>query len=131
MASQLQERGETVWFLTEQACCLKTENGKETDHFLACRQAVEFLARNDQEAVGEFFAKTDAIVCDPDNLADYDAEEYDSREADLLKAAFELLVYGNDPAVPKDIQTALLKSAETIVSFYGTDVPPITPLLES
>ena len=122
MASKLQQRGTAVWFLTEQACCLMLAQSEVTDDFQACRQAVEFLAADDIEAVMEFNTRTGIVKGDPGALADYDIECYDSKERDLLGAIYEMLTLGNNPQVPDDARAALLKSAEIIASFYGADI---------
>lgn len=124
MASQLQQRGSAVWFLTEQACCLMLAQGNVTDDFQACRRAVEYLAADDPEAVSEFEARTGIVKGDPSGIADYDTECYNGKERDLFCAMYRMLTCGNDPATPNDARTALLNSAEIIASFYGANVAP-------
>lgn len=124
MAKQPCNRGSAIWFLTEQACCLVLVQGKETDDFNACRQAVEFLAGDDKKTVAEFLERTGAIEGNPGDLADYDLRDYCRKERDLLGAVYELLTCGHDTSVPEGTRTALLKSAEIIASFYGAETGP-------
>jgi hypothetical protein len=124
MASQLQKRGSAVWFLTEQAYCLMMAQGRETDEFRACREAVEYLAGNDKEAMDDFITQTGGSPGDPGGVAadDYDTEYYPGKDRDLAGALYALLHRGYDPATPEPARAALLKSAGIIASFYGADL---------
>lgn len=122
MACQLQQRGNAVWFLTEQACSLMMAQGKETEDFRTCREAVEYLAGNDKEAVDEFLERTGIIAGNPGGIAaDYDLEEYHEKDRDLARALYTLLTRGHDRSVPEPTRATLLKGAEIIASFYGMD----------
>jgi hypothetical protein len=122
MASQLQQRGNAVWFLTEQACCLMLAQGEETDDFGACRAAVEYLAGDDREAVTEFLERTGLAPGNPGGLAaDYDLEEYREKDRDLAGALYDLLTRGHDCSVPEPTRASLLKGTQLVASFYGAD----------
>ena len=114
-------RGGTLYFLTEQACCLAQACGMDTDDFRACRKAAEYLAGGDTGGLHDFDDRTGAVKHDLTGQEDYDTEVYDGKENDVQAAVTELVRVGNDPDTPDEKRVALLKAADIIADFYGVD----------
>jgi len=116
-------RGDALWFVTEQACCLAQASGRETGDFSACRAAVEYLSDGDAGALAYFSEQTAAVTHDQAGDADYDTENYEGKENDMRKAVTKLahLGLGLDLTAPLEQREAYMKAADLIAGFYGAD----------
>jgi hypothetical protein len=111
---------DSIYFITEQACCLAQSTGRETEHFKACEQAVRYLAKGDPEILQSFAELTEAVKLDPD--ADYDTEQYEGKDADVRAAVAELELIAKDPGTPAEDAKALKHTADIIADFYGLEL---------
>jgi NTP pyrophosphatase (non-canonical NTP hydrolase) len=108
-----------IYFLTEQAHCLIQARGKDNEHFKICEKAVRYLTKGDPELLQPFKERTSDVKHDPD--ADYDTEQYDGKEADMLVAVEYLANLANDPGTPADKAGILKQGADLIAGFYGKE----------
>ena len=123
MANTAIKRGGVMYFLTEQACCVKQAKGVFTDDYRACWDAVEYLACDDADALDEFDKRINAVNHDLTGLEDYDTENYEGKESDVREAIAELIRLANDPDTSDDRRRVrvILKAADIIAGFYGVD----------
>ena len=110
----------TIYFLTEQACCLIQAQGKESEDAKVCEQALRFITNNNAEQMQTFKDRTEATSYAPD--ADYDTEQYDGKITDVRHAAADIMSYANIPYTPVDQKEVLAQAAEMIAAFYDVDV---------
>ena len=120
------ENSTALYFLTEQACCLAQSSGRETDFFRACREAAEYLADGDADALGNFLTRTSAVAFDPTGLEDYDTEEYEGKRQDVRAAVSWLENLAHSADTPEDKRAPLIETANIIADFYGLDDAPGT-----
>jgi len=114
-------RGDALWFVTEQACCLALASGRETDDFRACQAAAESLADGDAGALAYFGERTAAVTHDDTGFEDYDTESYEGKENDLREAVTRLAHLGLDMQAPVEKREAFMKAADLIAGFYDAD----------
>lgn len=120
------ENSTALCFLTEQACCLAQARGKETDDFRACREAAEYLAVGDADALSDFLTRTDAVEIDLLGYEDYATEEYEGKDQDIRTAVSRLETLGHNAGTPADKRVPLIKAANLIADFYDLDGAPET-----
>jgi hypothetical protein len=107
---------DALYFVTEQACCLRLVQSEETDDFRACREAAHYLAGGDLKGFDE---RTNAVKHNP--TQDYNTEQYEGKSADVRHAVAELARLGQSADTPADKCDPLMKVAEIIAAFYGMD----------
>jgi hypothetical protein len=114
-----QPRGDALWFVTEQACCLTQNCGQGKEWFKACEAVAEYLTDGDAEALARFREQIGGVTPDPDNDRDYDPEDYEGKDADIRAAVTKLATLGSNLTERPETRTALLKTAELLADFYG------------
>jgi len=114
------ENRNSIYFITEQACCLIQAQGKESKDLKICEQAIRFLVKGDPELLQEFKERTNAMSHDPE--ADYNVEEYDGKRVDVYNAITDLMNLAKAPDTAAKQGEMLQQAAQMIEKFYGMEI---------
>ena len=109
----------SIYFITEQACCLAQVQGKDSKDAKICEQALRLITKDDPVQMHAYKERTDATKYEPD--VDYDTEQYEGKETDVRHAVADIMRFAGASGIPAEQKEVLALAAEMIASFYGME----------
>jgi hypothetical protein len=111
-----------AFFLTEQALRLAKASGEAvTDEYIACHEAVIYLAEGDEAIVAEFLSRLNKPKNNPSDIAEFGSDLYSPMMFDLCAAIIELAKRARSKDTPEWMRDTLLNTAGFISGIHCED----------